>query len=205
MANVTDQCRDTKQLNVLCATLLELAFKEIKENGINPLLVETYRSQARQNYLYSQGRTISGTVITWTLNSIHTLKNAVDVVPQRISNGKMTAIWNSKDKQTLKIINIMTKYGFEAGANWSTSEDSPHFQIKGVSKTAKDYHAKNTNVYITKMIQLALNKYLGIHLFADGKWGSLTTAAVNDFRAKNKWSKNGKLGVIALKELLKNY
>jgi peptidoglycan L-alanyl-D-glutamate endopeptidase CwlK len=205
MANITDQCRDTKQLNELCATLLDLAFSEIKKNGINPLLVETYRTQARQAYLYSQGRTVKGAVVTWTLDSIHTLRNAVDVVPQRVVDGKITAIWNSNDKQTLKLIEIMTKYGFESGANWNTSKDSPHFQIKGVSTTGKEYHAKNNNVYITKMIQLALNKYLGIHLLPDGKWGSLTTAAVNDFRAKNKWSKNGKLGVIALKELLKNY
>jgi peptidoglycan LD-endopeptidase CwlK len=64
----------------------------------------------------------------------------------------MTAIWNSKDTETKKIIKIMTEYGFEAGANWTTSPDSPPFQIKGVSSTAKSYSASNTNSYITKMI-----------------------------------------------------
>lgn len=201
MAN-TDQCRDIKKLNPLCQVLLNLALIEIKKEGINPLVVETYRSQARQNMLYAQGRTTKGNKVTWTKNSIHTKKNAVDVVPQRKVNGKMAAIWNSKDKETKKIIAIMEKYGFEAGANWSSSPDSPHFQLKGVSTNGLLYYVKNNNKFITKVIQKALNEKLGIHLVVDGCWGSLTTAAVNDFRKKNKWSKNGKLASVALKKLL---
>lgn len=200
--NVTETCRDIKKLNKLAQLLLTLALDEIEIYNITPLVVETYRSQERQKYLYSQGRTRSGNKITWTLNSIHSKKNAVDVIPQRKINGKMTAIWNSQDKETKKIIEIMTKYGWEAGANWTTSKDSPHFQIKGVGINDTTYSAKNNNKFITKMIQMALNKKLGIHLVCDGQWGSLTTAAVNDFRKKYKWSKNGKLGVIALEKLL---
>jgi len=196
MAN-TDQCRDTKQLNSLCEILLNKALEEIKKEGINPLVVETYRSQARQDYLYSQGRTIKGTKVTWTLNSIHTKRNAVDIVPQRMSGGKMTAIWNSNDKETKKIINIMTKYSFEAGAMWSSNPDSPHFQIKGVSDTATSYSSTNTNIYITKMIQ----RLLGITV--DGKWGDGTTKAVNRFRGKFGWKKDGKVGTATLKKLLK--
>ena len=196
MAN-TDQCRDTKQLNPLCEILLNKALEEIKKEGINPLVVETYRSQARQDYLYSQGRTIPGTKVTWTQSSIHTKRNAVDVVPQRMIDGRMTAIWNANDKETRKIISIMTKYGFEAGANWSSSPDSPHFQIKGVSDTAKSYSTDNTNTYITKMIQRLLC------ISVDGKWGNGTTKAVNQFRGKFGWKKDGKVGVATLKKLLK--
>lgn len=192
---VTDQCRDIKELNPLCQILLNKAIKEIKAEGINPLVVETYRSQARQDYLYSIGRTVSGTKVTWTQSSIHTKRNAVDVVPQRIVGGRMTAIWNANDKETKKIISIMTKYGFESGGNFSTP-DSPHFQIKGVSDTAKSYSADNTNVYITKMIQ----RLLGIPV--DGKWGNGTTKAVNQFRGKFGWKKDGKVGTATLKKLL---
>ena len=195
MAN-TDQCRDIKELNPLCEILLNKAIKEIKTEGINPLVVETYRSQSRQNYLYSQGRTVVGTKVTWTLNSIHTQRNAVDLVPQRLEGGRMTAIWNANDKETKKIISIMIKYGFESGINFS-SPDSPHFQIKGVSDTSKSYSADNTNTYITKMIQ----RLLGITV--DGKWGNGTTKAVNKFRAKQGWKQDGKVGVATLKKLLK--
>lgn len=198
----TDQCRDIEELNPLCQILLNKALIDIKASGINPLIVETYRSQVRQNYLYSLGRTVKGTKVTWTQVSIHTKRNAIDLVPQRKIDGKMTAIWNAQDKETKKIIAIMIGYGFEAGANWSTSPDSPHFQIKGVSATSKSFGSTNTNVYITKMIQNALNDKIKVGLIVDGKWGSNTTKAVNIFRSQFKWKEDGKVGVETLKKLL---
>lgn len=198
----TAQCRDIAELNPLCQILINKALKEIKAKDINPLVVETYRSQVRQNYLYSQGRTRPGKKVTWTQISIHTKRNAVDVVPQRKVNGKMTAIWNTNDSETKKIIKIMTKYGFEAGANWASSPDSPHFQIKGVSSTAKSYSASNTNTYITTMIQKLLNEKISANLVVDGKWGTNTTKAVNKFRSQFGWKEDGKVGVETLKKLL---
>ena len=200
--NNTDQCRAIEELNPLCQILLNKALRDIKASGINPLIVETYRSQVRQNYLYSLGRTVKGTKVTWTQVSIHTKRNAIDLVPQRKIDGKMTAIWNAQDKETKKIIAIMIGYGFEAGANWSTSPDSPHFQIKGVSATSKSFGSTNTNVYITKMIQNALNDKIKVGLIVDGKWGSNTTKAVNTFRSQYKWKEDGKVGVETLKKLL---
>lgn len=198
----TDQCRDIKELNQLCQILLNKALDDIRAEGINPLVVETYRSQVRQNYLYSIGRTVLGTKVTWTQSSIHTQRNAVDLIPQRKIDGKMVAIWNANDRENKKIISIMTQYGFEAGANWSNSPDSPHFQIKGVSKTAKYYSLTNTNTYITKMIQKALNSKIKDNLVVDGKWGSATTKAVNKFRSQFNWKEDGKVGVKTLNKLL---
>lgn len=51
MSNI-DQCRSTKELNPLCEILLNKALEVIKAEGINLLVVETYRSQARQDFLY---------------------------------------------------------------------------------------------------------------------------------------------------------
>ncbi|CAM5566737.1 putative protein OS=Lysinibacillus sphaericus OX=1421 GN=LS41612_07820 PE=4 SV=1 [Lysinibacillus sphaericus] len=42
-------------------------------------ITETYRSQARQHYLYTQGRTRPGKVVTWTLNSNHKSSLAWDI------------------------------------------------------------------------------------------------------------------------------
>ena len=82
----TDQCRDTKKLNKLVQIMLVAALAEIKAKGVNPLVVETYRTRERQNYLYGQGRTKAQCLaagvpasyarpgmaqVTWTLNSIH--------------------------------------------------------------------------------------------------------------------------------------
>lgn len=212
---VTDQCRDTGKLNVLVQVMLTAALKEIKSAGVNPLVVETYRSKERQYYLYGQGRTAAQCVAagipaakakkyarpgikqcTWTLNSIHIQKKAVDVAPVR--NGK--AIWNAQDKDTKKIIEIMQKYGFEAGANWSKSPDSPHFQVKG--DFSKTFSSGKTTVYVTRMVQQALKKFGFYAGKIDGLWGVETKKAVNRFRKANGWLQSGKLGKTGLKKLI---
>ncbi|MCI9419828.1 MAG: hypothetical protein HFG32_07455 [Eubacterium sp.] len=212
---VTDQCRDAGKLNVLVQVMLAAALKEIKSAGVNPLVVETYRSKERQYYLYGQGRTATQCVAagvpatkakkyarpgmkqcTWTLNSIHIQKKAVDVIPLR--NGK--AIWNAQDKDTKKIIEIMQKYGFEAGANWTKSPDSPHYQVKG--DFSKVFSRGKTTVYVTKTIQRALKRFGFYDGKIDGSWGTETTKAVNGFRKANGWLQSGKLGKTGLKKLL---
>lgn len=183
--------------------MLTLALTEIKNQKITPLIVETYRTQERQNWLYAQGRTrnLNSPKITWTRNSIHTLRNAVDLIPQR--NGQ--AIWNAKDKETLAIIKIMTSHGFESGANWTKNVDSPHFQLANISGKDTTFHEKNTNKYITQIVQTALNKKICSSLIIDGCWGKKTTQAVNQFRILQnyKYPSNGKLGTLAVRDLLK--
>jgi peptidoglycan L-alanyl-D-glutamate endopeptidase CwlK len=221
MSNVTVSCRDAKELNVLVQVMLELAIAEIKAQGVNPLITETYRPQDRQNYLYCQGRNIAECTAkgisssfakaycnpaigkkTWTLNSVHKSRKAVDIVPQRLVNGKMAAIYNTKDPQTQIIIKTMTKYGFEAGANWITTPDSPHFQVKGAFTSVFKLGANTA--YVTKAIQTALNKKIKAGLTVDGNWGTATTAAVNSFRKHMEYKNttSGQLGKDALRDLL---
>jgi|GEM_PF-767104 len=50
------------------------------EYGSDVGIVETTRTQERQDYLYAQGRTRPGDVVTWTKDSAHTRGEAVDVV-----------------------------------------------------------------------------------------------------------------------------
>ncbi len=213
--SVTDQCRKVHQLNDLVQVMLNVALQEIKAAGVTPLVVETYRSKERQYYLYGKGRTAAQcsaagipaakakkyakpgqAQVTWTLNSIHIQRKAVDVIPVR--NGK--AIWDAKDKDTKTIIKIMTKYGFEAGANWTKSPDSPHYQVKGTFNKVF-MRGKNT-VFVTKAIQEAL-KNQGVYAGKiDGIWGADTTKAINKYRKQNKWLQNGKIGKAGLKKLL---
>lgn len=224
--------RDPDELNGLVKILYNAAIKEIKSKGINPLTVETYRPKKRQYYLYCNGRTATVAIsagvpssiankycpvlknkakVTWTLNSIHIERKAVDIIAQRLVKGKRTAIWNASDKDNKKIVEIMTKYGFEAGANWKSNPDSPHYQIKG--NFTKVFKKGYTNTYITKMIQIALNnvtkqdgsKLLDSKLKEDGDWGDKTTKAVNKFRKFKKYSNttNGSIGATALKDLIK--
>ncbi|MDF2941484.1 MAG: peptidase and DD-carboxypeptidase VanY/endolysin [Herbinix sp.] len=214
MNKLLEICNDTNKLNGLVKAMLELALADIKKQGVNPLVIETYRPQDRQNYLYCQGRTIaectakgikssfaktycnpSANIITKTLNSVHTSRKAVDIVPQRIVNKKMTAIWNVKDPQTQIIIKTMQKYGFEAGANWDTFVDSPHFQVKG--DFTIQFDNKHNTPYVTGVIQKALN------LKVDKSWGKTTTAAVNKFRKSMGYKTAlGQIGADAYRALM---
>lgn len=215
--NVQSSTRDIKELNPLVQVMLNTALSKIKSKKISPLVVETYRPLERQYYLYGQGRTVStcigagipkkyaqkyarsGSKVTWTLNSIHITRCAVDLIPQR----KGKAIWNSQDKDTKQIISIMESVGFEAGANWSSSPDSPHFQVKGISGKSKYFSKSNNNKYVTKVIQKQLKK-AGFYkdYTVDGSWGTATDNAVKKWRKSLGWAANKKIGVKALKKLL---
>ncbi len=50
-----------------------------REYGYNVQIAEAGRTQARQDFLFGQGRTRSGPVVTWTRSSNHTRGRAVDV------------------------------------------------------------------------------------------------------------------------------
>ena len=215
--NVTSSTRDINELNPLVQVMLNVALDKIRKKKITPLVVETYRPKERQYYLYGQGRSVatcigagmpksyaqkyarSGNKVTWTLNSIHIQRCAVDLIPQR--NGK--AIWDSKDKDTKQIISIMESVGFEAGANWSSSPDSPHFQVKGISTTGKSFSKSNTTKFVTKMIQSQLKK-AGFYkdYIVDGDWGKGTDNAIKQWRKSCGWSSVATIGTKALKKLL---
>ncbi|MDM5350262.1 M15 family metallopeptidase [Lysinibacillus sphaericus] len=80
MTSVTQTCRDLSELTAAAQTACRLLFQECFKAGIVDIFItETYRSQARQNYLYEQGRTRPGQVVTWTRNSNHTSRRAWDI------------------------------------------------------------------------------------------------------------------------------
>ena len=215
--NVKSSTRDVDELNPLVKIMLNSALSRIKNKDITPLVVETYRPKLRQYYLYGQGRTVSacvgagvprkyaqqyarsGAKVTWTLNSIHIKRCAVDLIPQR----KGQPIWNRQDKDTKKIIEIMESVGFEAGANWSSSPDSPHFQVLGIGAKTKNFTKKNANKYVVKMIQKKLKK-AGFYdnYTIDGNWGKATTNAIKKWKKSLGWRKTAKIGTTALKKLL---
>ena len=79
MSDVTKTIRDIGELKAVAQTACKLFLDECKKAGLDIFITETYRSQARQNYLYEQGRTRPGDKITWTKNSRHTSRLAWDI------------------------------------------------------------------------------------------------------------------------------
>ncbi|WP_336638373.1 M15 family metallopeptidase [Lysinibacillus fusiformis] len=132
--NITQTCRDLSELTSSAQTACRLLFQECYKVGIDFVFItETYRSQARQNYLYEQGRTRPGQVVTWTRNSNHTSRRAWDiaVAPPR----------NLYDITTLaKVGAIAKKLGITWGGCWPANQyDAPHFEIPTTWKMPVGY------------------------------------------------------------------
>ena len=122
MENVTKTCRDISELTPLAKEACNLFLSACRQKGLNVLITETYRSQARQNYLYEQGRTRPGKVVTWTKNSRHTSRRAWDIC-------KNVKGEEYSDSAFFKNCGAVAKtLGITWGGEWKTP-DTPHFEI----------------------------------------------------------------------------
>ncbi len=80
-ADVTTPVKDPNALAPELRTRLDRVVARMRdEYGSDVSIVETARSQERQDFLYAQGRTRQGPVVTWTQDSAHTRGEAVDVL-----------------------------------------------------------------------------------------------------------------------------
>ena len=131
--DVTKTCRDIKELNPVAQQACTLFLAECKDAGLDIFITETYRSQARQNYLYEQGRThdLHLPKVTWTRNSNHTGRMAWDIAvnpPKSLYDG---ATLNKAGA-------IARQLGITWGGDWDPSNmDKPHFEVKANWKAPK--------------------------------------------------------------------
>lgn len=91
-----------------------------KAEGLDIFITETYRSQERQNYLYEQGRSRSGQIVTWTKSSRHTSRRAWDIA------------CNGDELYDTNVIKKAGKVAADLGITWGgtwSSPDYPHFEI----------------------------------------------------------------------------
>lgn len=121
--SVTITCRDINELHVTAQAACRLFLQECERAGVKIFITETYRSQARQNYLYEQGRTRPGQVVTWTKNSNHMGRLAWDIAVSPPVNLYDTATLNKAGA-------IARKLGITWGGDWPNNIDRPHFEVK---------------------------------------------------------------------------
>lgn len=122
MDGVESACREIEALTPLAQKACTLFLNTCTERGIPIFITETYRSQARQNYLYEQGRTRPGAIVTWTKNSRHTGRMAWD-----IAVNPPHALY---DRQVLRQAGEAAKaLGITWGGDWENTPDPPHFEI----------------------------------------------------------------------------
>ncbi len=80
-ADVTTPVKDADALTPEFRSRLERVIDRMKsEFGHDVQIVETARSQERQDHLFEQGRTRGGPVVTWTRDSAHISGNAADLL-----------------------------------------------------------------------------------------------------------------------------
>ena len=129
--SIKETVRDISELTPTAQTACNLFMKTCKNAGLNVLITETYRSQERQNYLYEQGRTRSGNIVTWTKNSRHTNRRAWDIC-------KNVKGHEYDDPSFFKECGkIATELGITWGGNWK-NPDTPHFEIDENWKEPKE-------------------------------------------------------------------
>lgn len=132
MTPVTQTCRDVSELAPNAQLAIRAFFYECSKSGINVFVTETYRSQGRQNYLYEQGRSRSGSVVTWTKSSRHTSRLAWDIAvcPPNSLYDVATLVRAGA---------IARKLGITWGGDWKSNIDRPHFEVSAKWTLPKSY------------------------------------------------------------------
>lgn len=121
-SSIYTACRDINELSENAQKACKLFLEKCRAQNLNILITETYRSQERQNYLYEQGRTRSGKVVTWTKNSRHTSRRAWDICKNVKGHEYDDTSFFKKCGQIAKELNITW------GGTWKNA-DTPHFEI----------------------------------------------------------------------------
>ena len=121
----TKRCDDINELHPKVKELAQQLLEEAKKQGLNIKIIDTYRSVARQDYLYASGRTRPGSIITnargSAKSSYHQWRLAFDVINNDPKDLYNEAVLN-------KVGAIGQKLGLEWGGSWKGLVDKPHFQ-----------------------------------------------------------------------------
>lgn len=112
-------------LPVFLKTLKSVAKQFRQETGVDVVIYETWRDPARQQWLYEQGRTRQGPVVTHATRSLHSLGVACDLV------GDISAapgIQGPYEIDFKKFGAIVLSHGLVWGGAWN---DYVHCEMRG--------------------------------------------------------------------------
>lgn len=119
--DVTTPVRDTSALVPDLQQRLDRVIARMKaEHGHDVQVVETARTQDRQDFLYEQGRTRTGAIVTWTRDSAHSRGEAVDV--------KVDGSWNNAEG-----FSRLQRIAQEEGLRTLGAKDPGHLQLASSS------------------------------------------------------------------------
>jgi peptidoglycan LD-endopeptidase CwlK len=102
--------------------------------GIAIRVVQGLRTVEEQDTLYASGRTAPGKIVTNVRGgySYHNFGLAVDCVPSLNPPGaEYQPDWNPESTRYAAMVAAGVAQGLDAGADWETFKDHPHFQLTG--------------------------------------------------------------------------
>ena len=106
--------------------VIKEANRECAKWGYRWKLLEGYRSQARETYLYAQGRTRPGKIVTNDpIPRHHGFGDAVDCVPVK-ADGSID--WNAPEEVWAQYGHVARAAGLTWGGDWPSFPDKPHIQ-----------------------------------------------------------------------------
>jgi peptidoglycan L-alanyl-D-glutamate endopeptidase CwlK len=117
--------RDISQLHPTLQRAAQGLIQRMAVKGYPVLITSTYRDNEMQNYLYSQGRTRSGSIVTNAKGgqSIHNYRLAFDIC----KNIKGQEYNDAKFFSTVGAIG--REMGLTWGGDWASFPDRPHFEF----------------------------------------------------------------------------
>ncbi len=108
---------------------------EAAEIGIDVVITDGYRSPEEQDVLHSQGRSMSGNVVTYAQGgeSYHNYGLAIDYA-LRLDDGSV--VWDitrddngNGESDWFEVADIGKKLGFDWGGDWQRFKDYPHLEM----------------------------------------------------------------------------
>lgn len=121
------------------ALSLHFALAELHRQGLPVQPYETGRTEERQQWLYAQGRTRPGTVVTnakTALFSWHGFYLASDLV---FLTDRGEWVWPAdSDTRWDKLATVVRQFGLVSGRNWASVKDSPHVQPANLKTSPSD-------------------------------------------------------------------
>ena len=151
--DVTRSCRDLNKLSEKGKVAFTLFLDECKKRGLNVLVTETYRSQGRQEYLYSQGRTRPGKIVTYVRTTgYHGKGLAIDICKNVKGHEYDDPNFFKQCYQVAKELGI--EWG---GTCFGSFKDTPHFQIESTWEMPK---AKLATTKVDEDLAKAVSKII---------------------------------------------
>jgi peptidoglycan L-alanyl-D-glutamate endopeptidase CwlK len=121
--NVTESLTNIELLEFRFKKKVQAFLADLMRERIYVVVLETYRTPARQKYLYDKGK-------SKTTVGKHPKGLAIDIAPVgAFRHGRVRKVtWDTKDPVWKKIAEIANIYGIAWGGNWSSFPDYVHFE-----------------------------------------------------------------------------